>query len=260
MSGKRILAQVEAVMKAQSLAQVQEALDLAENIADPAMANAQQCWDMIWDKPLYAYTRTDIGDVYRHRLASHVEGQRWRQWADSSSPFLTLDGPANRNTSFEFTPNCPEAVRETGIAKSRLFAVQGGARALAKLAERSEQPFAPLIQLPSERLIVVLKEMLGPRWGHITILHLLTDFGLASKPDRWVVRSMHRLGLVPPVKQRDVPSAKDAILIDSVIKDLVRDHDGELQPQRLRYFEKLLMEYSKQGVSADADAKTKAAA
>ena len=260
MKGNHILVHVEEAMKVCNPAQVQEALDLAKNIADPAMANAQQCWTMIWDKPLYAYTKTDIGDVYRQRLASHVEGQRWRQWADSSSPFLTLDGPANRNSSFEFTPVCPVAVRETGIAKSRLFAVQGGARALAHLAERSETPFAPLIQSSSEMLLVKLKEMLGPRWGHITILHLLTDFGLASKPDRWVVRSMHRLGLVPTVKQRDVPSAKDAILIDRLIKDLVHEHDGELRPQRLRYFEKLLMEYSKQGVCSDADVKTKAAA
>lgn len=225
---------------------VAEAERIAEGIVDPSTANADACWSILWDKPLYAYTRVNIGDDYKKKLKPFVEGDAWKQWSNPDRPWLILNGPANRNDSFELTDFAPPDLATIGIARSRLFAVQGAARALKQWADRTATPLAPLIGLKSEALLTKLREDLGPRWGHITIMHFLTDAGLFCKPDRWLVRTVSRLGLCDAV--HDVPTRAEAIRIDSAVKQIVQDLDGSLTPQRLRYFDKLLMEAGKQGV------------
>ena len=174
----------------------------------------------------------------------------WRAWGDIDRPYLTLEGAANRNDNFTFTDWAPAALQELRIARKRLFPVQGAAQALAARTVRTDKPFADLEGVDSRALIVGCKNEFGDRWGHITVMHFLTDLGLSCKPDRWLVRTTRFLGLVGPDVREDVdnPNLREAIAIDHAVKQLIVRLDGTLTPRRLRYVDKILMEAGKQGV------------
>ena len=240
---------IETQMRQDCPEMVAEAERIADVIIDPATADAEACWSILWDKPLYAYTRVEIADGYRQHLLPFVAGREWQQWSDPERPWLVLNGPANRDASFRFTPWAPDDLKGLRIARGRLFAVQGAARALKRWADQSETPLAAMMDRDPEELLQDLRSALGPHWGHITIMHFLTDAGLFCKPDRWLVRTVRHLGLCETVRaDRGVPTRAEAILIDRAVKQIVRDLDGSLTPRRLRYIDKILMEAGKQGV------------
>jgi len=206
-------------------------------------------WRQLWNKPLFANTMVEIGLSYIERLKPFMEGERWRDWCDSAKPILTLDGPANREESFSFTEHAPAALKTVRISKKRLFAIQGAAQALARWNAQSPVPLLAFAPLNRDDLIATVQRDLCRGWGHITTMHFLTDCGLSCKPDRWLARTMTWLNLVTGVdSERPVPNAREAVLIDRAVKQLVLAVDGEVTPHRLRYFDKILMEASRQGI------------
>lgn len=85
---------------------------------------------------------------------------------------------------------------------------------------------------------------LGAGWGHITVLHFLTDLGLACKPDLHLVRTVRHLGMSLDLRNAKVPNLTDSIIINTRVRELLRLIDGEVRPARLRYLDKVLMDIS----------------
>ena len=86
----------------------------------------------------------------------------------------------------------------------------------------------------------VQREM-GPGWGHITVLHFLTDLGLACKPDLHLVRTVRHLGIVPgphgPRGAKPIRRDNDKPSCSISGREALRFFN----PARLRYVDKTLM-------------------
>ena len=241
--------EVEEIMKRDYPESVAQACALARNVCDPKRAPVDKVWSVLWDKPLYAYTKVKIGDGYVAQLRPFVNGQAWKTWGDPERPIVACTGKGSLETSFHITKHAPPSLAGLTISRARLYAVGGAARALNKWSSNREKPAAGFLGTDSKVLLKQMRNDLGLRWGHITIMHFLTDMGLFCKPDRWLVRSAHALGIANGCNpQRDVPTRREAILIDSAVKRLVIELYGKLTGPRLRYVDKMLMEASRRGV------------
>lgn len=98
----------------------------------------------------------------------------------------------------------------------------------------------------------------GRGWGVTTVLHMLTDLGLAVKPDIHLRRSAVRMGLLEPI----IPSNLSVNEIDSRASEfdpkivtaivgmarLVQPLAAPELPSVLREIDKTLMDWSKQGL------------
>ncbi|MET1755535.1 hypothetical protein ABVV53_08690 [Novosphingobium sp. RD2P27] len=254
MTKAQVFRRIELRMQAECPDMVRDAEELAADIGKPERDGPSEVWRHMWNKPLFANTMVQIGLNWVAQLTPFVEGDLWRQWGDPTRPYLTLNGPANRNDSFAYTDYAPPQLRELPITKKRLFAVQGAAQALARWSAQSAAPLIRFVPLDRHDLVPTMMHELGRGWGHITTMHFLTDVGLSVKPDRWLVRTMVWANLggndLTDIldTNRAVPSLPQAIAIDLAVKKLVIEVDGVLTPRRLRYFDKILMEASRQGI------------
>ena len=228
-----------------------EAENLAATVTDPERANPDECWSLIWDKPLYANARvTNV--AAKTRLLLPLLSEAWSKIGQSRSDFLVeRTGKGSSVSSFVVSGQLATKLRlDFRIAPHRLFGIQGGALALNQRVKKVDAnfPYANLItMMPKTRIELIIKEM-GPFWGHITSLHFLTDLGLACKPDIHLVRSAHYLGLIADNKIRGVPSLSASIEINEKVADLSRQLYGTNAPKNIRYLDKVLMEISRQGI------------
>lgn len=226
-----------------------EAEALAKGISDPVTADAETVWAKIWDKPLFAYTKVEIGGDTVQRLAPYMRSA-WQHWGIGENAFLIAKvGKGSGTSAFKaVTPIAHEIRQKTRIAMHRLFAIQGAAKALRKRAMNNGAPYADLVYLdPSLSVRTVQREM-GPGWGPITVLHFMTDLGLACKPDRHLVRTVRHLGITIDLRGQRAPSLADAITINRRVRSLVEGLDGSFSPARLRYVDKTLMDISARGL------------
>jgi hypothetical protein len=230
----------------ESIAQA-ESLKLA--VVDPASADAECCWSVIWNKPLFSATRTELGERNVGRLAPLLNGA----WADIGIP----DGRYHisllcRRRSFK-----PEDYLVRGalaqnirnnfnIAVHRMFAVQGGAVALrCWAAANPATPCAALTTVRLPALVPQLQATLGPFWGPITVMHLLTDLGLSCKPDRHLFRSVQALWIDSKPPPGMPPTLDNLMRINAAVEALAVSLYGASSPARLRYLDKVLMEISR---------------
>ncbi|WP_054123680.1 hypothetical protein [Novosphingobium sp. AAP93] len=227
---------------------LQEAQHLAASVLDPATATADQCWTLIWDKPLFANTRVATGVQSVRKLEPYMAGA-WRTWGTPNGAFsITHRGGYNKRSNFHVSGSAAPAVDALGIARHRLLAVQGGARLLRALAaEDPIHPFKSFASLDRPKTVTRIQELAGRGWGHITTLHLMTDFGLAVKPDLHLVRTVKAIGLAPHIRESNVPNIEDALTINNAVDDLGKKLFGdEYGPSKRRYLDKILMELSRQ--------------
>ena len=222
---------------------------LAQSLADPVTSTADECWAVIWNKPMYANTREPIANRKIAALAPFMIGA-WRDWGlDGGRLKISHAGGRNNVLSFEVAGADHSAIADLKIAPHRLFAIQGGASFLrALVAENGEDsPFRGLATLPLESMVQTVQKSAGRGWGHITALHLLTDFGLAVKPDLHLVRTVRELDLLPDLGVSQVPSWEDALRINGAVNELgKRLYGSSFGPRNRRYLDKVLMEVSKQ--------------
>lgn len=226
-----------------------EANALANGIADPCKADADTVWMKIWDKPLFANTKVRIGLSMIQRL-DPVMRDAWQYWGTGGgSCTISKVGKGSGTSAFvAVTPEAQRIRQTTGIAMHRLFAIQGAAKALRDRTKHSVAPYADLVDLdPNEAVQTVRREM-GTGWGHITVLHFLTDLGLACKPDLHLVRTVRHLGMSVDLVDKKVPSLTDAVTINRRVRSLVEALDGTFTPSRLRYIDKTLMDISMRGL------------
>ncbi|MDE2410293.1 MAG: hypothetical protein KGM18_00815 [Sphingomonadales bacterium] len=232
---------------------------LRETVSDVRQAGIEECWTQIWNKPLYANTTVAAGENYERKLAPFMAGT-WRFLGISADKFLiSYDGGGSKAENFSETGSLVREIRAvSGVAAKRLLAIQGGATFLRAMAASNGES-APLAALSKGRLDAIadnlhllipqLRQQLGRGWGHVTILHMLTDFGLAVKPDLQLARTVRHLGLVDGLREVNVPSQRESIAIVVAVLKLVQAVYGPSASSRdLRYADKLLMEVSRQGL------------
>jgi hypothetical protein len=209
-----------------------EASHLASDVVDPRSADAERIWRVMWDKPLYANTKVSIADR-AISLINDVMTGAWRLMDNADGPYATHRiGPGFRKSSFEVRGVRAKDIVERGhVAPHRLLAIIGAGRALGVRAGRNPFPFADLTRNSIFENVDNLKHEIGFGWGPVTILHFLTDLGLASKPDLHLVRTMKALGLWPKIKP-DNPSMSDAISIAGIVQSLAEGVMGDVSPPR----------------------------
>jgi hypothetical protein len=237
--------------------ELQAARNLSDVMCDPLTANAEACWYQIWTKPLYANTKVVIGETYQAKLAPFME-DAWRYIGlDSSRYVVSREGKGVNAEAFSKAGSVLEEIGAiSGIAARRLLAIQGGANLLRTLVREDGEaaPFTPYavagIGEISKKLPDTLKTMqdlLGFGWGHITVMHMLTDFGLSVKPDLQLVRTARYLDLIDGLPDVAVPNKKQALAIVAMAVSFVQAIYGpDATAQDLRYFDKVLMEASRQ--------------
>ena len=226
---------------------VAEIDDVLERLPiDPRSATAGQAWRAMWDKPLYANTRVATGRRWVEDLAPHMD-KAWEFWgADPEQFLITRIGRGRDAGSFDLVGAKAKEVRAaTGTSVHRLYAIQNAAGLLRGLAAQSDKPVLRFWTEPLDTLVPDLRRKLGWGWGPITVLHMLTDFGVAGKPDLHVMRSLRQFGIWS--SSRDQPTDAEALAVNHAIRKMVLK-TGELTPARLRRIDIELMALSRYGV------------
>jgi len=238
---------------------LEEALRLRDGVLDPRVASTEECWLRIWNKPLFSNTKVNIGHSYMEKLRPFML-EAWRfVGVDPEKFIITHDGRGNRAENYSASGLVVSQIRKvSGIAAKRLLGIQGGGNFLRTMVRFNGEsaPLAPyaandfdamLDQLP--RLIAEFRILLGRGWGHITVMHMMTDFGLAVKPDLHLVRTVRHLRLVEGLRDVAVPNEREAILIVTAITRLVQAVYGPSADfANLRYADKVLMDASLEGL------------
>lgn len=226
---------------------VAEIDDVLERLPiDPRRATAAQAWRAIWDKPLYANTRVGTGRRWVEELEPFMD-DAWEVWgADPEQFMITRIGRGRDAGSFHMVGVQAQEVRAaSGTSLHRLYAIQNAAGLLRGLAAESETPVIQFWTEPLNSLVPDLRRKLGWGWGPITVLHMLTDFGVAGKPDLHLMRSLRQFGIWS--SSRDQPTDAEALAVNHAIRQMVLK-TGELTPARLRRIDIELMALSRYGV------------
>lgn len=223
-----------------------EAEKLAAQVVDPLVANADAVWQRVWDKPLFANTKVAIGVASAAKLDPYMRGA-WRTWGLQGGEFMIEKiGKGSSMESFRLAgPLAVEVRQNTGIALHRLYAIQGAASAMRARATKNAVPYADLVQAEIGGSVRAVQAEMGPGWGHITVLHFLTDLGVACKPDLHLVRAVRHLGMSLDLRSGQVPNFADAVTINQRVRTLAEAVYGSVEPVKLRYLDKILMELSR---------------
>lgn len=225
---------------------------LADHVVDCRSASADDVWRVMWDKPLYANRRLAAAERLVKWAEPHMPGV-WRS-DNKIGPFsvsrkpkhLWADTAGKSNESFrEETGAKVDEFQRNGIAYQFTYAMVEAGRYLKARAAKYDPPLADFAEKDLEALATDLKTRLGFNWGHITVLHFLTDLGLACKPDIHLVRTMDALGLYTCKGKR--PTFQEAIEMNRILKRFLPLAYGEVSPRNLRHLDKMLMEMSRQG-------------
>lgn len=224
-----------------AVAEIEEVL--ATLPIDPRTATANQAWRVIWDKPLFANTKVATGWRWINELLPFME-DAWKVWgADPQQFLITRTGRGRDAGSFDIVGS--EALRiraATQTSTHRLYAIQNAAKLLRGLAAQSDTPVMRFWTEPLDTLVPDLVRNLGWGWGAITVLHMLTDFGVAAKPDIHVLRTLRHLGIWST--SRDQPTIEEALSVNRAIRKMVLQ-TGEMTPTRIRRVDIELMSLSR---------------
>jgi hypothetical protein len=223
-----------------------EAEALAAQVVDPSVADADAVWQRVWDKPLFANTKVAIGVASVAKLKPYMAGA-WRTWGAQGSDFVVEKiGKGTSVRSFRLVgPLAVEVRQTTSIALHRLYAIQGAAAAMRARAATNTTPYGELVQAEVGKSVRAVQSEMGPGWGHITVLHFFTDLGVACKPDLHLVRAVRHLGMSLDLRNGQVPNFADAVTINHRVRALADAVYGSVEPMRLRYLDKILMELSR---------------
>lgn len=236
----------ESILADRHPVEIAEAKLLADSVIDPNASDADKVWSVLWGKPLFANTRVPVAESWCRALDPHMAGA-WKLLGQSDHFLITKTGRGIQRSSFAVTGQAAEAISQSGIALHRLYAIQGAAMATRQRAASSERPFEDLPNLELNVAVNLLREEFGAGWGPITILHFLTDLGLAVKPDLHLMRTMqHFFG--PMVRNGKIPNSSEAISVNRAVQLLASELGMESSPTTTRYLDKVLMEISRQGL------------
>lgn len=231
---------------------LEDSLQLQQAIVPPTCRDPDAFWKIIWEKPLYANTRVANASKQIAALAPLLQ-PGWRTIGTPGSDYhVSKIGKGSSTESFQINGARAARIRsEYNIAPHRMFAIQGAAAALQRRAELPNKGvYADLAHLELGEMVRDLLSEMGQHWGPITVLHLLTDMGLACKPDLHLVRTVRQLGFFQKIA--GVPSFSEAVAVNQFVKNLTVAAFGEASPNRLRHVDLVLMEISRKGLLRQA--------
>ena len=232
---------------------IAEAKALAATTVNPQTATADIIWRTIWDKPLFANARVDVAKRWVANIEEDMKGAWTVLGADPTVFRIRQVRPGMQRECFEVQGVLGlDFVARHSVALHRMYRIQGAATALRHRAMRNTYPFADIVGRPLADIIPILQNEFGSGWGVITILHALTDMGLAVKPDLHLVNSMRLLKLCTGISDRKVPDFKDALRINEAVRLLLAALGHSDTPSELRYIDKVLMDLSHRNLLSDA--------
>ena len=239
-------------------------LDDANNLAarqvDARAISPNLLWRLIWDKPLYANSSVTAADNRVRNIEflfaelpstknswindfsvefNLVErGQKRAHWTDHRN--YKFSGKTSKQLSTEFS-----------ILGRRLRAIHGAGKAFVRWHGRLPTRF---FKLSRQQQIFAIRRSFGAGWGPISAAHLLTDLGLAVKPDIHLVATAQAIGLIEIKNYQFGMPFSDSRLIEII--DRVVDLNEALNPnsssmtlvKSLRRLDKVLMEISRQKI------------
>ncbi len=225
---------------------IAEAEHLAASVVDCEEADAETVWNVLWNKPLFANARVAVSLGWLDKLAPEMVGA-WRVWGADPEVFrITKTGPGVRRDAFTVRGSIAiDLVDRHRIPLHRLHRIQGAAAMLRKRAQSSSRPFRGFSREPLSTLVPSLQRELGVGWGPVTVLHLLTDFGLAVKPDIHLVSTIADFDLWSGARSEGTLSVEDTIEINAVVDRLGAALFDPYGPRQRRYLDKVLMEISR---------------
>lgn len=226
---------------------IAEAEALAASTVDVSSADADAIWRVLWDKPLFANARVDVAKRWTASLEPDMHGA-WRTWG-ADTFMIRQVRPGIRRDSFEIKGDVAlDLVARHSIALHRLYRIQGAAIALRARARASQCPLSDIADRSLADTLLTLQAEFGPGWGPITLLHALTDMGLAVKPDIHLVRTVRALGLARGISKRNVPAYRETLRINELVRQFLTDTGGTMTSHNLRYLDKVLMDVSRMKV------------
>lgn len=219
---------------------------LSEWPIDPREADAETAWNAIWPKPLYAYAKVPVADRWIREIRPFMS-DAWRHWgSDPAAVLVEKTRPGRAAGSFDLTGDLLPALRKASqVSAGRLLAIQNAGLALRARASRGMTPVRDFWGQPLEVLVPALKAEFGWGWGGTTIVHMLTDFGVAVKPDRHVLRSLRVLGIWK--SPSDQVNLSQGLAVNKAVRSLALAL-GELTPKNMRRLDIQLMLLSKYGM------------
>jgi hypothetical protein len=224
---------------------IAEAKTLAASTVDPRDATPDVIWRVLWDKPLFANARVEVAKRWVAEIEPEMAGA-WQVLGKDPAVFnIRQVRPGVKRDSFEVQGDFGrEFVARHRVALHRLYRIQGAAAAVRHRAARNTYPFADLVGRTLSDVITMLQNEFGSGWGVITVLHALTDMGLAVKPDLHLVKTMRSLKLIEGLADRKVPDFRDALRINQAVRKLLAAIGRSDEPSDLRYIDKVLMDLS----------------
>ena len=214
-------------------------------VVDPQNSTAAGAWSVIWHKPLFTNARIETAKTWRVQLVPEMESA-WRTWGKREYFKIKQVRAGRSNDVFQVTGKCSDVLERANVAVFRLFAIQSAAKAFrkrTKCSKYSKYPMADLCDHPLRKIVPDLQKEFGWGWGPTTVFHMLTDFGMAIKTDRHVVRSLRKLDIWKC--RRNNVSVREAILLNEAVRALCATHYGKIAPQDLRQMDLYLMRISK---------------
>ena len=226
---------------------VREAENLAGQCVNSSTATAGACWRILWDKPLYRWGKVENGDKWAAAVRQSCKSKAsWKIVADSSGYYAVARvGNGRSKKDFRADGRIARELSAKGVPPERLYSIIGSACFLSKRAAMDKAPLSD-IACADAATIKKLSAELGYGWSHITVLHLLTDMGLACKPDLHLNATCKYLGLKIDTSRQ--PTLAVALTIVDFVKDLVRSRWGTDTGHWLRYADKCLMEASRRNL------------
>jgi len=237
----------------------------------PAQIDANAVWRFGRDKPCYANIKLKIGERVAQDIGLSQDFDDWRtiacdDWAISmiergrswkSNSNYRIEGRAVKNfvlmlergglSSYLWRLYC---IRELALALKR-----GGVGPCIQTLVECVDAYG---ELPIERVKQWTKQfgqLAGLGWGHTTAYHMLTDLGVAVKPDIHLTKSLARMGLLAPALLSDASedelrnenaqhsAAKRAMALSKSIIPTAHPADSR---SAMREVDKVLMEWSRQ--------------
>ncbi|WP_145953424.1 hypothetical protein [Oceaniglobus indicus] len=226
-----------------------EADQLAGEVLHIEEAQAIELWQVIWNKPIFANSTVKgaEGTIAKLKGAGFMD-DALLEWGTSRKVFL-IDKVGNGSARASFVCHGKWFDKQSllgQIPRHRLYAIQNAAIALRRRTEVRAYPFSDLSANTTAQNVVLLRSEFGAFWGDITVLHLLTDLGLAIKPDLHLVKTV--AALRGPTCKGKVPNTSESLAINNFVHDLLMRVEGKFAPGKLRRMDKLLMEASRQKV------------
>ena len=234
---------------------IANAEELADSVVELTQVDRPTMWRLIWTKVLYANMRVNRAKQFIEMLQPYLLTtpsilEHWEQ--AFCVKYRKLDRHWTSSQNYEYVGmSVSEARRRTGVAGRRLNAIYGAGCAFIRW---NSQELYRLERLSLEEQMSEIQSQFGLGWGTITVAHLLTDLGLAIKPDLHLVNTVCRLGIYDwrRVRPNQVPSARHILGIISAVNELNRvlhkEENLAAQRRKLRWLDKILMEISRSGV------------